>query len=177
MNDIKLKKYNKDNLTKEDITETVIRVKMLLVNSKDEILLGFCYNTYQFPGGHLEKGETLIECVIREVKEETGIELKLDKIEPFFKIKHYNKNYRGTDENRCSKIYYFEIKTDEKYNLANVNYTESEKEGNFELRYIPLNSVEEVLKASISWNEVNSVIVPEMLAVLKEYRDLKNINY
>lgn len=175
MKTIKIKIYNKDNLTKEDITETVIRVKMLLVNSKDEILLGFCHNTYQFPGGHLENNETLIECVTREVKEETGMELKLDKIEPFFKIKHYNRNYRGTGENRCSKIYYYKINTDEKYNLSNVNYTESEKEGNFELRYIPLKNVEEVLKASISWNEVNSIIVPEMLAVFKEYKNLKNI--
>lgn len=29
-----------------------------------------------FPGGHIEKGETAKEAVIREIKEETGLELK-----------------------------------------------------------------------------------------------------
>lgn len=163
--------YNKDNLTKEDITETVVRVKMLLVNSKNEVLLGFCNKTYQFPGGHQEEGETLIDCVKREVLEETGIQLILSEAEPFFIIRHYNKNYHGTVENRCSEIYYFEIKTDEQYDLSKADYTESEKEGNFELRYVDLDKVEEVLNESISWNEKNAVIVPEMLAVFKEYKE------
>lgn len=162
--------YNNDNLTKEDITETVVRVKMLLVNSKNEVLLGFCHNTYQFPGGHQEIGETLIDCVIREVKEETGIQLVIDKLDPFFVIRHYSKNYHGTGENRCSEIYYFEIKTDEHYNLSNVNYTENEKNGQFELRYIDLDKVVDVLNDSISWNEINKVIVPEMIAVFNEYK-------
>lgn len=32
--------YNDDNLTKEEINETVIRTKALMINSKDEILMG-----------------------------------------------------------------------------------------------------------------------------------------
>lgn len=176
MEKIKEKLYNKDNLKIEDITETIVRVKMLLVNSKNEVLLGFCHNTYQFPGGHQENGESLIECVIREVKEETGIELALDKVDPFFVIRHYSKNYHGTGENRCSEIYYFEIKTDEQYNLANADYTENEKDGEFELRYIPLETVENVLNDSISWNEKNAVIVPEMIAVFNEYKNLEEPN-
>lgn len=164
--------YNNDNLKINDITETVIRVKMLLVNSNKEILLGFSNKTYQFPGGHLEDGETFIDCIIREVKEETGIKLKLSNIEPFFAIRHYSKNYRGTNENRSSEIYYFEIKTDEKYDLSNVNYTEDEKSGNFELKYIKLNNVEEILIESIPLNEKNTVIVKEMLEVIKEYKKI-----
>ncbi|MDD2391664.1 MAG: NUDIX hydrolase [Bacilli bacterium] len=170
MRKLKEKLYNNDNLKKEDITETVVRVKMLLVNSNNEVLLGFCHNTYQFPGGHQEEGETLIECVIREVKEETGIELTLREIEPFFVIRHYSKNYHGLGENRCSEIYYFEIKTDEKYDLSHAEYTENEKEGQFELKYINLEKVEEVLNESITWNEKNAVIVPEMITVFKEYK-------
>lgn len=34
---------------------------------------------YTFPGGGLEKGETLEECAIREIKEELGINVKIVK--------------------------------------------------------------------------------------------------
>lgn len=166
--------YNKDNLTIDDITETVVRVKILIVNSKNEVLLGFCHKTYQFPGGHLEEGESLIDCISREVEEETGIKLNIIQAKPFFLIKYYNKNYHNTGENRCSEIYYFEIKTNETYNLSKVNYTENEKNGQYELKYINLNKVEEELIKSISWNEINTVIVPEMISVFKEYKNIIN---
>ena len=34
---------------------------------------------YTFPGGHLEEGETLEEGVIREIKEEFGIDVMVDR--------------------------------------------------------------------------------------------------
>ena len=52
---------NKYNLTEEDMTEVVKRVKILLVNSNDEILLGYSHHNYQFPGGHVEENEELIQ--------------------------------------------------------------------------------------------------------------------
>ena len=45
---------NKYNLKEEDMTEVVQRVKILLINSNDEILLGYSHHNYQFPGGHVE---------------------------------------------------------------------------------------------------------------------------
>lgn len=33
-------------------------------------------NCWQFPGGHLENDETVIECAVREVMEETGLKIK-----------------------------------------------------------------------------------------------------
>lgn len=33
-----------------------------------------------FPGGHIEKGESFVSSVIREVKEETGLDIKHPKI-------------------------------------------------------------------------------------------------
>lgn len=31
---------------------------------------------YTFPGGHTESGESFVECVIREMKEETGLDIE-----------------------------------------------------------------------------------------------------
>lgn len=39
-------------------------------------LKGHGAGTYAFPGGHLEFGESIIDCVHREVAEEVGIEVK-----------------------------------------------------------------------------------------------------
>ena len=75
---------NKYNLTEDDVTEVVKRVKILIVNSKNEIMLGYSHNNYQFPGGHVETGETLKEALKRELKEEIGFEGTINPI-----ITHY----------------------------------------------------------------------------------------
>lgn len=163
--------YNYDYLTLEEIEETVIRTKMLIINSKKEILLGYCHKTYQFPGGHLEEGETLVECLKREILEETGMEVSISEdAKPFFVIRHYSKNYRGTGKTRCNEIYYYVILTDDTYNLEKIRHDEWEKDGNYQLRYVHLDNVEQVLIDSIPDNPQNKVIVQEMIEVLNEYR-------
>lgn len=84
--------YNYDMLTEKDINNVVTRVKVLLINSKKEVLLGFGHKTYQFPGGHLEENETLAECLVREIREETGIELEETERTPFFVIKYFKQD-------------------------------------------------------------------------------------
>lgn len=57
-------------------------VGALIYNDKNEIFLGKSYKwgeNWIIPGGHLDWGEKLVDCVKREVKEETN--LKVDNIE------------------------------------------------------------------------------------------------
>ena len=54
----------------------------VIILKKDEVLLGqrqgsHGAGTWAFPGGHLEYFESFKECAIREVKEETGLNIKL----------------------------------------------------------------------------------------------------
>lgn len=44
-------------------------------------------DVYMSPGGGLEEGETLEECVVRELSEETGYKVKV--IKPFVKVNEY----------------------------------------------------------------------------------------
>ena len=62
---------NDNNLKDEEIERKVVRVKGLLLNSKGKIMLVHNNNTYQFPGGHKEETESLKECMLREMEEET----------------------------------------------------------------------------------------------------------
>lgn len=162
---------NNYNLTDADMTDVVKRVKILLVNSKNEILLGYSHNDYQFPGGHVEDSEELIQTINREIQEETGIKLDVKEAEPFACAIGYYKDWPKEGENRKIEIYYFEIKTDELPNLENTNYTENEKAGNFELRFIPLEEVEKELEKNAQEYGDERGIAREMLELFAVYKD------
>ena len=136
---------NKYNISESDITEIVKRVKVLIINSNNEILLGYSNKCYQFPGGHVENGESLIDALNREILEETGIVLNMNNISPFASAFRYYKDYPSINQNRKNEIYYYEIRTDETPNLENTFYTEDEKDGNFKLKYVNLRTILNVL--------------------------------
>ena len=161
---------NDYNLKEEDMTEVVKRVKLFIINSNNEILLGYSNNEYQCPGGHVEDNEDLISAINREMKEETGIELNLKEATPFACTLGYYKDWPEKGKNRKIEIYYYEIKTDEKPNLNNTNYTENEKKGNFELKYISLNNVEQEFIDNANKYGDKHGITKEMLKVFKIYK-------
>jgi len=166
---------NPNNLNDEEMDSIVTRVKVFLINDNNEILLALSNGGCQLPGGHREENEDLNDTIKREIQEETGIILESNEIRvPFFEIKHYNENYRGTGKKRISNVIYYYIKTNKKVDLANTNYTEHEKEYNFSVKYIPFNEFEKVVNNFINdkQQEINVIIAKEMLLA---YSELKNI--
>src|SRR5574344_1620483 len=164
--------YNYDNLKPEEIDETVTRTKGLIINEAGEITLGYSHKTYQFPGGHLEEGESLENCLLREIEEETGIKIKDAKLRPFERITYYNRNYHNSGKNRKNDIYYYIIKTNAKFNMNNANLDEWEKDGNFTVKTFSISDVKNILIDSIPDNTINKVIVEEMLDILEEYNKI-----
>lgn len=59
------------------------RISVVVLNREDEILLvrhkKGNKSYWVLPGGRLEYGETFAECAVREVKEETGLEVQVER--------------------------------------------------------------------------------------------------
>ena len=60
-------------------TRFTIRVYGILLNERQEVLLSdesyMGYRFTKFPGGGLEYGEGTVDCLKREIREETGLEV------------------------------------------------------------------------------------------------------
>lgn len=166
---------NTDNLKDSQMTEVVKRVKVLLINSKKEVLLAHSHNDYQFPGGHIEDGETYMDAVIREVREETGIVLSNIKISPFALKQGYYKDWPSEGKNRKIEIYYYEIFTDETPNLNKMKLTDNEKSGDFKLEYILLKNIKKVLKDNAKKFGDKYGIAKEMIELLDVYKKMNSL--
>ena len=67
-----------------DRTERVELTTLCMISRGDEILLLNRIKTdwrgYCFPGGHVEPGESIVDSVIREMQEETGLRVRNPKL-------------------------------------------------------------------------------------------------
>ena len=162
---------NDNNLIDNDIERTVVRVKGLIINSRGQILLAHNNNTYQFPGGHKEDNETMNECIMREIKDETGI--KVDVVEePFLCITTYDSNYFNTGKKVKNSIYYYRFFTDAVPNYDETHYDELELQSDFNLFYVSFSNLDSFLKKSINDGNIDRNIGREMLHVVEIYNEV-----
>lgn len=101
---------NKDNLQINQIKEINQKVRAILINSKNEILVANYGGVYLLPGGKIDSTETPTNAIIRELKEETGYLYKENELQYIFTLNHYQKNYpkmKGIILNRLIKTHYY----------------------------------------------------------------------
>ncbi len=161
---------NDNHLIEEDIESKVIRVKGLIINSQGKILLAHNNHTYQFPGGHKEDYEELDECILREIKDETGISLQI-KEGPFLNIITYDSNYFNTGKKVENSIYYYRFFTDEVPNFDETHYDELELETDFDLFYVDFKDLKAFIERHMKEGNIDSKIAKEMLSVISIYEE------
>jgi 8-oxo-dGTP pyrophosphatase MutT (NUDIX family) len=78
-----------DNLKKKDQSQHQYRSSRAIIKNGQSVLLLYSkkLDYYMLPGGRIEQGESPQDCVIREVKEETGFRVKA--LEETLVIKEY----------------------------------------------------------------------------------------
>jgi len=127
-------------------------IYLIIKNEKKEILLQRRQGTklwcgyLALPAGHIDKGENAYDAVIREAKEELGIEISLDDIgdsfianrrnktlKPYYDVYFEINNYEGTitinEPEKCSELVWCNIKKlpDDMINFEKVAIINNEK--------------------------------------------------
>ena len=108
----------------------------LVFNNKNELLLNLRSdtNTWGIPGGSKELNETLEECAIRELKEETNINVNDLELITVLSGKEYYFKYPNEDELDCVIVLY---KVSDYDGELNINDGESKKLEFFSLDNMP----------------------------------------
>lgn len=162
---------NRFGLSESEVDETEDRVKVLIINSKKEILLCKVNGVYHFIGGHIEDGEKLRECARREVMEETGIVIDSLRFRSFLQLQKYEKNYYNTGDNYFTTINYMDVITDIPFCYDKQQLDDEESKKRFELKYIPIGNIISELEKNreCAKKDNREFIIDEMKYVLSEY--------
>ena len=164
---------NQYNLKDSDINEYNIKVRAILINDKNEILVGNYSGTYLLPGGSINPNEDISNALIRELKEETGIDYKEEELISICHLDYYQKDYPkrdGTIKNRLITTYYY-IGTYKDISTSNQNLTENEQKGNFKLELISLEKLTNIIINNKNNNPRNIYFQKELLMVIKFYKE------
>lgn len=95
------------------------------------------YHYYKFPGGGIEDGETHIEALTREIKEETGLTLMPESVKEFGEVlRMQNKNEAGEDIIFVQYNYYYTCEVERE--VGEQDLDDSEKEAGFALKFVPI---------------------------------------
>lgn len=163
---------NEENLKNSDIQEFSTKVRALLFDENDKILIANYGNIILLPGGKVDDGELIITAIIRELNEELGQNYNRDELDFFVKLNYYQSNYpkrNGTFQNRLIETYYFigqykNIKKD----LQKL--TENEKKDKFLLELISLEDLENKIINNHTDNPRNTYFQNELLTILSMYK-------
>ena len=160
---------NDDYLRDSDVDFSVTRAKAIIVNKDNKIILAHNNGTFQFPGGHVEEGEDQKECLIREIREEVGIE-NFNVEDAFLKIVTYDSHYFNTGSVVLNTIYYFKVTTDDEPDEEKTNYDLVEASTPFKLFFVDAEKLDEFLDSEIE--NFDKPIYREMKIASKEFNEV-----
>lgn len=130
--------------------EKVIKAGCILMdikNKKIALVYREKYNDYSFPKGHLEKGESIIECAIRETAEETKRDCKILEEDSI-----YIEEYTTPLGENCILYYYLS---------EDIGPSDNDSEDTHDTILVPLNEVRNKLtydSLKIVWDNVEEKV-------------------
>lgn len=166
---------NDDNLQINEVQEINTKVRAILVDDNNKILIANYGHVILLPGGKVDEGETVSGAITRELTEELGQNYNSDELEFFRTLNYYQKNYPkrdGTFQNRLIKTHYFIGKyKDVKSNLQKL--TEKEIKDKFTLELVLIDDLENMILNNENNNPRNRYFQTELLTILASYKNIK----
>ncbi|QWC00637.1 NUDIX hydrolase [Mycoplasmatota bacterium] len=147
-----------DGLTKKDISKNSYHSSRAIIKDEDQVLLLYSkkLDYYMLPGGRIEKNESPEDCVVREVKEETGLDVIIEN--PTVLIKEY---YEDSTWN--SHFFLCKIKDSQQ---AQQNLTEEEHYLDIEIKWMPyLDALNLLDSHDSSFSKAYNIMQREFLAL------------
>lgn len=166
---------NEDNLNVNDVQEFSTKVRAILIDENNQILIANYGNVILLPGGKVDEGETNLTAITRELSEELGQNYSSEELEFFATLNFYQKNYPKRDEafqNRLVRTHYFMGPYKEVKNVKQ-KLTEKEQKSNFRLELVSLENLENIILNNKNNNPRNLYFQRELLIILDCYKNTK----
>lgn len=163
---------NEHNLKNSDIEEYNTKVRAILINNKNHLLIVNYGGTYLLPGGSINNNENIKDCLIRELEEETGAKYNIEELNYLCNLDYFQKNYpkRNSEiKNRLITTHYYIGKYKDTI-PDKINLTKNEKEGNLKLELLPIIELENIIINNNNTNPRNIYFQKELLTILKFYK-------
>jgi len=166
---------NEDNLLLNEVQEFTTKVRAILVDEYNRILIANYGNVILLPGGKVDEGETESEAITRELSEELGKNYNFNELEFFVTLNYYQKYYPkidGTFQNRLLKTHYF-VGSYKGIDKDSRKLTEKEQKGDFRLELVSMEDLENMILKNVNDNPRNIYFQKELLSILTSYKKYK----
>ena len=166
---------NRDKLLDNEINEKSLKVRALLFDENNNVLVANYNGVLMFPGGKVDKDENLLDALCRELSEELGNIYNSEELTFFMTLNFYQKGYPKVEDvivNRLVKTHYY-IGTYKDINFDLQQLSEREKKSNFKLELISFDELENIVLNNTNNNPRNKYFQDELLEVLKCYKKNK----
>lgn len=164
---------NEDNIGIKEIDENSTKVRAILITESNQILIAYYGDVILLPGGKVDKEETNISALIRELYEETGQKYSEEELKYFATLNYFQKDYPKMDgniQNRLLKTHYYVGKY-KSFKLDNQKLTEKEQKSTFRLKLIAIDDLADVILGNQNNNPRNKYFQKELLFILDKFHD------
>ena len=153
----------------------------ILRNGKIAIMKINDTGTFMLPGGKLEKNETSIEALAREILEETGIEIEPDTLITDFHQQTFERNKldeKGKQYRKKTITTFYLVKTNKDFNSKKMKLSEKEKKKGVNLYWINPAILEYILNTAINKyrNEYFGRYAKEYLTAFNRFKEFEKGN-